>query len=85
MFKLPLIHPNGFDNQWLETTTQSAPVEERGHFFMAQPPLLREEGDYVFLTPTNSTHPNSSLTRSRRLLTGGQAKPEPRKPLRRHS
>jgi hypothetical protein len=41
-----LFIPNGFDNRWLETTTPSAPAKERGHFFMAQPPLLREEGDW---------------------------------------
>jgi hypothetical protein len=42
-----LFIPNGFDNRWLETTTPAAPAKERGHFFMAQPPLLREEGDYA--------------------------------------
>jgi hypothetical protein len=35
------------DNRWLETTTPSAPAKERGHFLMAQPPLLREGGDYA--------------------------------------
>jgi hypothetical protein len=42
-----LFIPNGFDKGWLETTTPSAPSKEWGHFFMAQPPLLREEGDYA--------------------------------------
>ena len=41
-----LFIPNGFDKRWLETTTPSAPAKERDHFCVAQPPLLREEGDY---------------------------------------
>ena len=52
-----LFIPNGFDKRWLETATPSAPAKERGHFFMAQPPLLREEGDYA--RPTSSTGPNA--------------------------
>jgi hypothetical protein len=44
-----LSSPNDLYNRWLETTTPSAPAKERGHFFMAQPPLLREGGDSVFL------------------------------------
>ena len=47
-----LFIPNGFDKRWLETTTPSAPAKVRGPFFMAQPPLLREEGDYA--RPTSS-------------------------------
>ena len=42
--------PNDFDNRLLETTTPSAPAKERAIFLMAQPPLLREGGDYAFLT-----------------------------------
>jgi hypothetical protein len=42
-----LFIPSGLDNRCLETTTPSAPAKERDHFFMAQPPLLREEGDYA--------------------------------------
>ena len=42
-----LFIPNELDNRWLETTTPSAPAKERGHFLMAQPPLLREGGDYA--------------------------------------
>ena len=40
-----LSNPIGCDNRWLETTTPSAPAKERGHFLMAQPPLLREGGE----------------------------------------
>jgi len=42
-----LFIPNDFDKRWLETTTPSAPTTERDHFFMAQPPLLREGGDFA--------------------------------------
>ena len=41
--------PFGRDNLWLETTTPSAPIRNGDIFFMAQPPLLREGGDYAGL------------------------------------
>ena len=42
-----LFNPNGFDKRQLETTTPSAPSKEWGHFLLAQPPLLREGGEFA--------------------------------------
>jgi len=45
-----LSYPNRFDKRWLETTTPSAPARKADFLFMAQPPLLREEGEYACQT-----------------------------------
>jgi hypothetical protein len=44
-----LFIPTCFDNRWLETTTPSAPLRNEAIFFMAQPPLLREGGEFSAL------------------------------------
>jgi hypothetical protein len=79
-----LFIPNGFDNWWLETTTPTAPAKERGHFFMAQPPLLREEGDYVLLKRRVRQQALTRYTLSRRWrwATGAGAELERISPCR---
>src|SRR4249920_1183876 len=56
-FKPPLIHSERFAQSVALNNHPVCAFKERDHFFMAQPPLLREGGDSGFLKPSVEQQP----------------------------